>query len=213
MSALSKGTATISVTTADGAKTASCVVTVVAAVTALEMNSPELTLYVGDITETGYYVDPADTEVEITVGDTSIVTVDLMGSTIMVKGISVGTTTITATAGTKSDSCTVTVLEAPSLSVSVGTVEDLGAYTGSMRVMRINFTLSGMTADTSYEVQLADWPDGLIAANDQNIDDAGNGHIDLIGTVGETYVVKLSITGNDGNEVTSEDIVLVFTEG
>ena len=78
--------------------------------------------------------------------------------------------------------------------------------------MRINFTLSGMTADTSYEVQLEDWPDGLMAANDQNIDDAGNGHIDVTGTVGETYTVKLKITGNDGSEVISEDIVLVFTE-
>ena len=212
MRALSIGTATISVTTADGAKTASCVVTVVAAVNTLEMNSPELTLYVGDMTETGYYVDPMDTEVEITVGDTSIVTVDLMGSTIMVKGISAGTTTITATAGTKSDSCTVTVLEAPSLNVSVGTVEVRGSY-GSSMTMRINFTLSGMTADTSYEVQLEDWPDGLMAANDQNIDDAGNGHIDVTGTVGETYTVKLKITGNDGSEVISEDIVLVFTEG
>ena len=63
----------------------------------------------------------------------------------------------------------------------------------------------------SYLVKAAD--NGLMAANDQNIDDAGNGHIDVTGTVGETYTVKLKITGNDGSEVISEDIVLVFTEG
>ena len=106
------GEATITVTTEDGGKTATCKVTVKPNLVS-EITLAALAIYVGESKAVTATVKPDDaTNKELTwkSSDESIATVDATGK---VTGVKIGTTTITATArdgSGVSGSCTVTVL-------------------------------------------------------------------------------------------------------
>lgn len=106
------GEATITVTTEDGGKTATCKVTVKPNLVS-EITLAALAIYVGESKAVTATVKPDDTtnkELTWKSSDESIATVDATGK---VTGVKIGTTTITATArdgSGVSGSCTVTVL-------------------------------------------------------------------------------------------------------
>lgn len=113
VTAVGKGTATITVTTEDGGFTATCEVTVKIPVSSVTLNPTSIALVVGNTKQLIATVEPAnadDSTVTWKSSDTNVATVDQTGK---VTAVGVGTTTITATAGGKSATCTVTVTAKP----------------------------------------------------------------------------------------------------
>ena len=116
VSAVSKGTATITVTTEDGSKMATCQVTVkkkVISVTGVSLNQSSMTLVEGETGQLTAMVSPSNAtnqNVSWKSSSTSIATVSSSG---LVKGVSAGTATITVTTedGSKTATCRVTVKE------------------------------------------------------------------------------------------------------
>lgn len=115
VTAVSAGTATITVTTEDGNKTATCAVTVAAAtvpVTGVTLNKTSTSLYVGDtetLTATVAPDNATNKAVTWTSSDSTVATVDQNG---VVTALARGTAVITATAADGSGAnatCTVTV--------------------------------------------------------------------------------------------------------
>ena len=119
VTAIGSGTATITATV-DG-QSVTCTVTVPKLVTSVSLNKDELTLTTGNSEQLTATVEPTDASnknLSWTSSRTDIATVDTNGT---VTAKAPGTTTITATAAdgsNKSDSCTVTVQEAPSYSIA-----------------------------------------------------------------------------------------------
>lgn len=109
---LATGAATITATTVDGKKKATCAVTVVtAAVRTITLNKESLDIYIGDVEQLMATVLPEDApnrEVTWASTDESVATVDETGK---VTAVSVGSATIVAytDGGGKSASCAVTV--------------------------------------------------------------------------------------------------------
>jgi uncharacterized protein YjdB len=116
VTAVAEGTATITVTTADGGFTAVCAVTVnPVVVTGVSLNKTALTLIVGGTETLTATVAPANAtnqNVTWTSGDTNVATVNNAG---LVTGVAVGMATITVTTedGGKTADCTVTVTPPP----------------------------------------------------------------------------------------------------
>ena len=119
ITANAKGSATITVTTADGGKTATCTVTVTepaapVAVTGVTLNKNNTTIYTGRTETLTATIQPADATnkaVTWTSDNTGVATINNG----VVTGVSVGTATITVktTDGGFTATCTVTVEEAP----------------------------------------------------------------------------------------------------
>ena len=118
VTAVAEGTANITVTTTDGGKKATCVVTVKAAVVSVEsvsLDKTELAMTVGDedITLTATVAPDGATDKSVTWSSdkTEIATVDQEGK---VHAVAEGTATITVTTtdGSKTATCVVTVSEA-----------------------------------------------------------------------------------------------------
>ena len=119
ITANAKGSATITVTTADGGKTAACTVTVTepaapVAVTGVTLNKNNTTIYTGRTETLTATIQPADATnkaVTWTSDNTGVATVNNG----VVTGVSVGSATITAKTadGGFTATCTVTVEEAP----------------------------------------------------------------------------------------------------
>ncbi len=131
--AIKAGTATITATTVDGAKTASCVVNVsdvAISVTGITLNPTEKTLSVGEEFTIVATIEPAEaTNKDITwqSNASDIASVDATGK---VKAIKAGTATITATTvdGNKTATCLVTVEENNALLTTKGVIiEDFTA--------------------------------------------------------------------------------------
>lgn len=122
---LKEGSATITVTTKDGSKTATCKVTVskpasTISVTGVSLNKTSLSLTVGGSQSLSATVSPSnasDKSVSWKSSDTSVATVDGSGN---VKAVKAGTATITVTTkdGSKTATCKVTVTAAaPTVSI------------------------------------------------------------------------------------------------
>lgn len=119
ITANAKGSATITVTTADGGKTAICTVTVTepaapVAVTGVTLNKNNTTIYTGRTETLTATIQPADATnkaITWTSDNTGVATINNG----VVTGVSVGTATITVKTadGGFSATCTVTVEEAP----------------------------------------------------------------------------------------------------
>lgn len=119
ITANAKGSATITVTTADGGKTATCTVTVTepaapVAVTGVTLNKNNTTIYTGRTETLTATIQPADATnkaITWTSDNTGVATINNG----VVTGVSVGTATITVKTadGGFSATCTVTVEEAP----------------------------------------------------------------------------------------------------
>ena len=113
VTAVGKGTATITVTTEDGGFTATCEITVKIPVSSVTLNPTSTALVVGDTKQLTASVEPENADDSTVVWSSSnakVTTVDQNG---LVTAVGVGTTTITATAGDKSATCTVTVTAKP----------------------------------------------------------------------------------------------------
>ena len=113
VTAVGKGTATITVTTEDGGFTATCEITVKIPVSSVTLNPTSTALVVGDTKQLTASVEPEtadDSTVVWSSSNAKVTTVDQNG---LVTAVGVGTTTITATAGDKSATCTVTVTAKP----------------------------------------------------------------------------------------------------
>ena len=122
VSALKPGTATITVTTTDGGKTAQCVVEIKAkyiAVTGIALDKESATLQVGESLMLTASVSPdnaTEPEVTWTVSDSGILQNDGNGS---FKALSVGEAIVTAKAGDKTATCEITVVATPVTSVTL----------------------------------------------------------------------------------------------
>jgi uncharacterized protein YjdB/uncharacterized lipoprotein YddW (UPF0748 family) len=112
VTAKSAGTATITVTTADGGKTATCKVTVTGtAVTGVTLNKTTLTLTVGDSETLKATITPenaANQSVSWSSDNTGVVTVDASGK-VTAKSAGTATITVTTVDGGKKATCKVTV--------------------------------------------------------------------------------------------------------
>ena len=111
VTAVKKGTATITVTTTDGGKTASCTVTVIAKVASVSLDKNEMELTEGEsatLTATVLPENANDKSVTWSSSDEAVATVDQTGKVTAVKK---GTATITVTTndGGKTATCAVTV--------------------------------------------------------------------------------------------------------
>jgi len=137
--ALSAGTATITVTTKDGNKTAQCVVTVTVpvAVTGVSLNKTSTSLAVGNTEQLTETVQPAAATNKTVSWSSSNTSVAIVSDG-LVLALSAGTATITVTTkdGNKTAQCVVTVTAAPvavtgvtlnktSTSLVIGTTEQL----------------------------------------------------------------------------------------
>jgi len=129
---LTEGTTTITVTTVDGNKTATCAVTVAAApvaVTSVSLNKTTTSIVAGATETLVATVLPADaTDKTVTwASDNAAATVDNAG---VVTGVSAGTAIITATTvdGNKTATCAVTVAAAP-VAVTKVTITKTGPTT------------------------------------------------------------------------------------
>ena len=110
VTAVAPGTATITVTTADGSKTATCTITVVAATvpaTGVTLDKTTASLEVGKDVTLSATVAPADST-DAVVWSTSDATIATVAGG-KVTALKAGTVTITAKAGDKTATCTVTV--------------------------------------------------------------------------------------------------------
>ena len=124
VTALAVGTTTITAT-ASG-KSANCVVTVIPIakpVESVKLNKNATTIEVGGteiLTATIFPLDSDDPTLTWTSSDETVVTVNQNGR---IAAVSAGTAVVTATAGGKSDTCTVTVIEADK--TNSATIDDL----------------------------------------------------------------------------------------
>jgi uncharacterized protein YjdB len=105
------GTATITVTTEDGSKTATCSVTVISPVSSVSLNKTSLTLFKGTSQTLIATINPSDAtnkEVTWSSSNSSVASIDTKGKVTTVK---VGTATITVTTedGGKTATCAVIV--------------------------------------------------------------------------------------------------------
>ena len=112
VTAVKAGSATITVTTTDGSKTATCTVTVTAnsvAVTGITIDKTEISKVAGETEKLSATVAPdnaTDKKVTWTTSDANVATVDESGN---VTAVAAGSATITAKAGDKTATCSVTV--------------------------------------------------------------------------------------------------------
>ena len=172
VTANAKGSATITVTTADGGKTATCTVTVTepaapVAVTGVTLNKSNTTIYTGRTETLTATIQPADATnkaVTWTSSNTSVATINNG----VVTGVSVGTATITVktTDGGFTATCTVKVEEAPivhptgvSISKSAISLQVGGTETLTATVTPADANNKNVTWSTS---------DATVAAVDKN---------------------------------------------
>ncbi len=112
VTAVKAGSATITVTTTDGSKTATCSVTVTAnsvAVTGITIDKTEISKVAGETEKLSATVAPenaTDKKVTWTTSDAKVASVDENGN---VTAVAAGSATITAKAGDKTATCSVTV--------------------------------------------------------------------------------------------------------
>ena len=119
VSALKEGTATITVTTTDGSKKATCKVTVRVPVESISLNKNELTLYLGSSETLSATVKPDDaTDKTITwvSMNPSVATVDASGK---IAAIQIGETKIIAKSGKETAECHVIVIPIPVSSITL----------------------------------------------------------------------------------------------
>ena len=119
------GETTITVTTEDGAISATCKINVVVPVTGVTLDKTTLALKVGESGKFTATVKPADAtnkNVDWTASDESVATVDGEGN---VKAVGEGTAVITVETvdGKKTDTCTVTVIKVPVSSITLNKTE------------------------------------------------------------------------------------------
>jgi hypothetical protein len=198
VTALSAGTATITVTTIDQNKTAQCLVTVVNQVTSVSLNKSQITLNVGSFETLTVTLSPADAtnkNVTWSSSNNSVATVDAAGK---VTALSSGSSTITVTTidQNKTAQCVVTVILLP---------ETAGTITGLTTVCQgqntVTYTVPVINNATSYIWTLPGGATGTSTTNSISVNygiSAVSGNITVKGhnTNGDGAVSTLAITVN-----------------
>ncbi len=185
------GTATITVTTADGAKTATCEVTVVEAdipVTGVSVGPAETEVYVGSTVTLIATITPANAtnqNVTWSSADSSIASVDKNG---VVTGIAVGSTTVTVTTedGGYTASCVVNVVKSDVVSV---TGVSLDKNTASLKVGE-SLTLSATVKPSDATNKNITW-----STSNSKIVTVSNGVVKAVAEGTAT----ITVTTEDGN--------------
>ncbi len=154
VTAVKNGTATITATTEDGTKTATCAVTVTTSVTGVTLNKTTLTIAVGNNETLTATISPAtasNKNVTWTSSDATVATVDASGK---VTGVKNGTATITVTTedGAKTATCAVTVITSVTgvtLNKTTLSLEPTGVETLTATVSPDNATNKNVTWTSS----------------------------------------------------------------
>ena len=144
VTAKAAGTATITVRTNDGGKTATCTVTVTAvSVTGVSLNKSSLTLYEGDSETLTATVSPTNATNKSVTWSTSNSSVASVTSSGRITALSAGSATITVTTsdGGKKATCSVTVKSDPHGAVDLGLSVKWSSY---------NYGASSVTAKGGY---------------------------------------------------------------
>ncbi|MDR2423429.1 MAG: Ig-like domain-containing protein [Prevotellaceae bacterium] len=163
VTAVSPGTAKITVTTQDGGRTSSCTVTVVQPATGVSLNKTTTTLNVNATEQLTATVAPANATNKAVSWSSSNTAVATVSSTGLVTAKSAGTATITVTTadGGHTATCTVTVEDLP-LTLTALTL-DGGVKIALNRNVRLSFTFSGgvprqfRTAESEAALNSAAW--------------------------------------------------------
>jgi uncharacterized protein YjdB len=168
VTAVAPGTAIITVTTADGGKTATCAVTVSnVTVSGVTLNKSSASIYVGGtetLTETIAPADAANKSVTWSSGNSDVATVSTSG---VVTGVSAGTVNITVTTedGGKTATCAVTVSNVAVSGVSLKTSTGLlvgGTETLSAIIAPANATIKNVTWSSSNPSVATVYNDGVV---------------------------------------------------
>jgi hypothetical protein len=148
---VAEGSATITVTTADGAKTAPCAVTVSATavpVTSVALNKTSASLNVGGSETLTAAISPTGATNQNVTWSSSAPSVATVSSSGVVTGVSAGTAAITVTTadGNKTDTCNVTVTASPSAQTLSVTIS------GKAEVSKLlTANVQNFTGEISYE--------------------------------------------------------------
>ncbi len=214
VTAVSVGTAVITVTTVDGSHTATCTVTVQGEVTTIVLDRTSLTIAVSETATIGATTTPTENAtVTWRSSDSRIVSVDSEGN---VKGVSPGTATITVSHGDISATCTVIVYEG-SEAVDKGTVDNGdGTQTstieeiieaGDNTIVKTTQTTTGSDGDiVSTEVTMEMTTEGSGTVTVVNIasDPTGNS------TASATTTIPSTVTTSNGRQtisVSTSDVI------
>ncbi|MBM6777602.1 Ig-like domain-containing protein [Collinsella tanakaei] len=216
VTAVSVGKATITVTTADGGKTASCTVTVKGpAVTGVSLDRAALTLNKGDIRTlkaTVYPTDAENREVGWTSSNSAIARVDSSGKVI---AVSAGKATITVTTrdGGKTATCVVTVKGSAVTGVSLDRTS-LSLGKGE------SYTLKATIAPTDAENKEVIWKstDSSIARVDSNgnVTAVASGKVTITATTddgGKTASCTVTVKGPAVTGVSLDKTTLSLGKG
>ena len=208
LTAVANGTATITVTTADGGKTATCAVTVLADPGPIEPNSITLvptaaTIQVTESLLISYDIAPSNSHNKMVTWSSSDPTVATVDSTGFVTGVSIGTTTITATTqhGNKTATCDITVIAytAPNILVSsiAANPKTLTLYVNDSAIVNALITPSNASN------QQVAWSSGspLVASV------AADGTVIAL----SPGVTTVTVTAQDGSNKTDTCIVTVLS--
>ncbi|WP_276379042.1 Ig-like domain-containing protein [Flavobacterium sp. H4147] len=186
VTAISAGTATITVTTADGNKTASSAITVAAIpVSSVAVSPTSASLYAGNTQQLTATISPANATNKNVIWSSSNTSVATVNSSGFVTAVSAGTATITATTqdGNKTSSATITVN--PNTNFTVYFYKPSNWGTG-IKIYYWSALPSGVLADAS-------WP-GV------NMTNAGNGWYSYT----FTNVTSTNLIFNDGTNQTAD---------
>ncbi|MBM6786394.1 Ig-like domain-containing protein [Collinsella tanakaei] len=216
VTAVSVGKATITVTTADGGKTASCTVTVKGpAVTGVSLDRAALTLNKGDIRTlkaTVYPTDAENREVGWTSSNSAIARVDSSGKVI---AVSAGKATITATTrdGGKTATCVITVKGSAVTGVSLD-------RTSLVLGKGESYTLKATVAPTDAENKEVTWKstDSSIARVDSNgnVTAVASGKVTITATTddgGKTASCTVTVKGPAVTGVSLDKTTLSLGKG
>ncbi len=199
VTAVSEGTANITVTTEDGGYTATCVVTVVAAtaVTGVELDNATLSMLVDEVKTINATVSPDNAttkDVIWTSSDDTVATVTANGS---IKAIKAGTATITVTTkdGAKTATCVVTVSAISATSVVLDT-----NYLTMLPLDTATLTATVYPANATYQNITWTSSDATVVKVDENgnIKALKQGTATITATNADGKVGKCSVTVNGG---------------
>ena len=186
VTAISAGTATITVTTADGNKTASSAITVAAIpVSSVAVSPTSASLYAGNTQQLTATISPANATNKNVIWSSSNTSVATVNSSGFVTAVSAGTATITATTqdGNKTSSATITVN--PNTNFTIYFYKPSNWGTG-IKIYYWSALPSGVLADAS-------WP-GV------NMTNTGNGWYSYT----FTNVTSTNLIFNDGTNQTAD---------
>lgn len=186
VTAISAGTATITVTTADGNKTASSAITVAAIpVSSVAVSPTSASLYAGNTQQLTATISPANATNKNVIWSSSNTSVATVNSSGFVTAVSAGTATITATTqdGNKTSSATITVNPNTNFTVYFYKPSNWGI---GIKIYYWSALPSGVLADAS-------WP-GV------NMTNTGNGWYSYT----FTNVTSTNLIFNDGTNQTAD---------